>query len=54
MEQNVNFDQDLLDLFSNVIDDGNERMILELLFTKRNVEELIDELVEMLEPMKND
>lgn len=54
MEQNISFDQDLLSLFSKMIDDENEKQILELLFTKKDLEELIDELVKMWEQSKND
>jgi hypothetical protein len=54
MEQNIRFDQDLLNLFSKMIDDRNEKLILELLFTKKDVEEVLDELIKLLERGKDD
>jgi len=54
MEQKIGFDQDLLNLFSMMIDDKDEKLILELLFTKEEFEELLDELVKTLEHGKND
>ena len=54
MEQNIHFDQDLLDLFSKLIEDKNEKLILELLFTKKGTEEIVDELIKELEGKEND
>ncbi len=54
MEQKMNFDQDLLDLFSKMIDDKTDKLILQLLFTKKDFDEILDELVKTLEHKKND
>lgn len=54
MEHNIGFDQDLLNLFSKMIDDKNEKLILELLFTKKDVEDMLDELFKAMEHQKND
>ena len=54
MEQIIHFDQDLLDLFSKLIEDNNEKLILELLFTKKDTEEIVDELIKELEGKEND
>lgn len=50
----MNFDRDLLDLFSKMVDDEPEKLILQLLFTKKDIEEMLDELLGAVEYRKDD
>ena len=54
MEKKMGFDQDLLYLLSQLIADENEKLILQLLFTKKDTDDILDELIKELERRKND
>ena len=50
----MGFDQDLLNIFTKMIDDKTEKLVLQLLFTNDDVEKMLDELVNTLEHGQND
>ena len=54
MEHDMRFNQELLDLFSKMIDDKTEKLILQVLFSNKNTEEMLDEIIKALEYRKND
>lgn len=54
MIPSIKYDQDLLDLFSQLITDENENRIFQIIFTNDDEDMMLEEIISRLEITNND